>query len=104
MKTFYKLTVFCYTVSGKISRLPYLLILRLRFMVYRVKVGKGLSVCGWIDLHKSLKSQLVIGNYVMLKSGFADNPTACSARTCLWCYRGAKESLVMIQGFSVQRL
>jgi acetyltransferase-like isoleucine patch superfamily enzyme len=26
----------------------------------------------------------------MLKSGFADNPTACSSRTGIICYRGAK--------------
>lgn len=29
----------------------------------------------------------------MLKSGFADNPTACSVRTCLWCYRGGNLSI-----------
>ncbi len=85
----YKLIVFIYTLCGKAVRFPHLLILRFRLICYGVKFGKGLSVRGWINLHISPRAKVVIGNNVMLKSGFADNPTACSSKTCLWCYRGS---------------
>jgi acetyltransferase-like isoleucine patch superfamily enzyme len=90
MKVLYSLIVFLYTLSGKIARVPYTLITRFRLICYGAKVGKRLSVRGWIHLHISPKAHVVIGNDVMLKSGFADNPTACSSRTGICCYRGAK--------------
>lgn len=89
-KALYNLIVFFHVHYGKVVRLLYSLISRFRFVVYGAKVGKGLSVRGWIHLHISPKADVIIGNNVMLKSGFADNPTACSSRTGIVCYRGAK--------------
>ena len=90
MKVLYNLIVFLYMLSGKVARAPYTLITRFRLICYGAKVGKRLSVRGWIHLHISPKADVIIGNDVMLKSGFADNPTACSSRTGITCYRGAK--------------
>ena len=90
MKALYHLIVFLYTLSGKIARAPYTLITRFRLICCGAKVGKGLSVRGWVHLHISPKADVIIGNDVMLKSGFADNPTACSLRTGISCARGAR--------------
>ena len=90
MKAFYSLIVFLYKLSGKVARAPYTLITRFRLICYGAKVGKRLSVRGWVHLHISPKADVIIGNDVMLKSGFADNPTACSLRTGISCARGAK--------------
>ena len=90
MKSCYNLIVLLYRFCGKVARIPDFLILRLRLLLYGAKVGEKLRVRGWINLHISPKSEIIIGNRVMLKSGFTDNPTACSLRTGLWCYRGSK--------------
>ena len=79
-----------WTLYCKAVRITHSWIARFRLICYRAKVGKGLSVRGWIHLHISPKADVIIGNNVMLKSGFADNPTACSSRTGILCYRGAK--------------
>jgi len=89
-KVLYNLVVFVHVHYEKVIRFLYSFILRFRFILHGVKVGKGLSVRGWINLHISPKAKVVIGNNVMLKSGFADNPTASSLRTGIWCYSGAK--------------
>ena len=88
--TLINLVVFLYILSGKAIRVPYSLVTRLRLFCYGAEVGKRLSVRGWINLHISPRAEVVIGNSVMLKSGFADNPTACSVKTGIFCYRGAR--------------
>lgn len=89
-KKLYNFVVFLYMLSSKVVRIPYTMATRLRLFCCRAKVGKKLSVRGWINLHISPKAELVIGNGVMLKSGFADNPTACSFNTGIYCYRNSK--------------
>jgi acetyltransferase-like isoleucine patch superfamily enzyme len=89
-KVFYIHIKSLFLLYGKVIRITHSWVAKLRLICYGAKVGKKLSVRGWINLHISPRSEVVIGNSVMLKSGFADNPTACSSRTGIACYRGAK--------------
>ena len=79
-----------YKLCGKTACCFHTAITRLRLVCYGAKVGKRLIVQGWIHLHISPKAQVVLGDDVMLTSGFAGNPTACSLRTGLWCLKNAK--------------
>lgn len=89
-KALYNLIKSLWTAYGKAIRAMYSVITRFRLICCGAKVGKGLSVRGWVHLHISPKADVIIGNDVMLKSGFADNPTACSLRTGISCARGAR--------------
>ncbi|MHC4083602.1 MAG: acyltransferase [Planctomycetota bacterium] len=89
-KVFYNFIGSSYVLYGKVVRTVHSSVARFRLICCGTKVGKKLSVRGWIHLHISPKAEVVIGNNVMLKSGFADNPTASSLRTGIWCYSGAK--------------
>lgn len=79
-----------YLVYGRIIRLTSSLVARIRLRLFGARVGKGLSVRGWLNLHISPASDVVIGDNVMIKSGFADNPVGGSLRTAIWVNRGGR--------------
>lgn len=90
LKAFDYFIIHLYLLYGKAVRGLHSLIARFRLICYRAKVGRGLSVRGWVNLHISPNANVVIGNNVLIKSGFPENPTGGSSRTGIWASRGAR--------------
>ena len=90
LKVFDHFIIHLYVLYGKAVRGLHSLIARFRLICYGAKVGKHLSVRGWINLHISPSASVVIGNNVLIKSGFPDNPVGGSLRTGIWAERGAR--------------
>lgn len=100
LKVFDYFIIHLYVLDGKAIRCLHSLIARFRLICYGAKVGRGLSVRGWLNLHISPNANVVIGNNVLFKSAFADNPVGGSLRTGIWVSRGAKLTIGSDTGLS----
>lgn len=89
-----------YVLAGDAARLIDTGIARARLRLYGARIGKELSVRGWIKLHISPNSQVIIGDNITIKSGFAENAVGGSLRMGIWVNRGGKLTIENGAGLS----
>lgn len=74
---------------GKVLTALCTVLTRLRLRLRGARVGPGLRVRGWVDLHIDRRSVVEIGRGLRLKSGFAENAVGAGQRLGIWTGKGA---------------
>jgi acetyltransferase-like isoleucine patch superfamily enzyme len=88
-----KLAIFLYLAHGGMVRACWSAMARCRLRTRGARIGRSLSVRGWLNLHISPNATVEIGNRVRIKSGFGDNPVGGALRTGIWVNRGGRLSV-----------